>query len=93
MKDIKQSFDDIVKGIETDQVALFLITPDGAECSIIHHGTRSDEKCCAKDLLRAMVKNYLSVFEGDDFSYGDAACCVESFFKEVMDEYKEEHEL
>ena len=91
MKDIKQSFDDIVSGIETDHVALFMIGPDGETCSIIHHGSQSDERGCAKDLLRVAMNNFLSVFEGDDFNHSDAACCLEGFFDEVLGEYKDEN--
>jgi hypothetical protein len=92
MKDIYQSFNDIVKGIETDHVAVFMISPAGETCILAHHGTGSDEKSCAKDLLRVAFHNFLSVFEGDDFNHGDAACCAESFFTEMLDEYKAEYE-
>ena len=71
MKNIQESFNDIVKGIEQDHVALFMVSPEGAMCTIVHVGERSDEKCCAKDLLRIVINNYLSVMEGDFCDHED----------------------
>ena len=88
---IKQSFDEIVTGNEQDHVGLFMISPDGATCTIIHCVTKTDERSCAKDLLRVAINNFLSVFEGDDFDHNGAAREAEFFTETVIDEYKAEY--
>ena len=93
MKSIQQSFADIVKGIEQDHIGLFMATEDGATCSIVHHGDKSNREDCARALLRVALQNYLSVMEGDDFAYADAACCAESAIEEMLDEYKADNGL
>ena len=93
MKNIQESFNEIVKGIEQDHVALFMVSPEGATCTIIHVGDRSEEKCCAKDLLRVATNNYLSVMEGDFSDHEHAAHEAEIAFDEIITEYKEEYDL